>query len=158
MRHKRIRHAIRAFQKKRQSAHEPEHGALVVAVQLADDDEERAHDETERVEQRLLRPDGPAKRVIRGVGDEAAEGPAHDVQEPEHGGPVPGFLGRQRRVELRAVVVAEDGVDGELGAEGAEVAGCDYEGLRAGEDGKAFLEGGLADDFAFCGVKHLLVS
>ena len=131
MRHQPIIQPVSSLEEERHARDEAEHGALVVTVQLADDDEERAGDEAKRVQQRLLRPDG-ARRAIRNVAEQAAERAEHDVQQPEHGRPVAALL--QRKLELRAVVVAEDGVERELRPKRAEVARPGHEGLRGGED------------------------
>lgn len=50
------------------------------------------------------------------------------------------------------VVVAEDAVDGQLGAEGAEVACCGDQSLHGEHSESDGLEGGLLDDFCGSGV------
>ena len=56
--------------------------------------------------------------------------------------------------EVFEVVGAEDGVDGEFGAEGAKVAGTGYKGLRGEEDGEGASPRWLLDDFAAGGVQE----
>lgn len=56
---------------------------------------------------------------------------------------------------MDAVVCAEDGVDGEFGAEGAEVAGAYDEGLRGDGDLRHGFEGGVLDGFEVGGGEDL---
>jgi len=56
------------------------------------------------------------------------------------------------------VVGAEDGVDCELGAKGAEVGAAGDEGLEGKNYGHGFFEAGLDDDFTPRGVEHLLLA
>lgn len=56
--------------------------------------------------------------------------------------------------ELFSVVGAEDAVDGELGAEGAEVAGSEDDGLGREADFGDLAPGRLLHHFASCCVEH----
>lgn len=105
------------------AAHEADERGLVVRVHDADDDHEDAGDCAVDVQEHLLAPYA-AGLAVGDVGDDAAEGTADDVEETEHGGPVARVL-EGHGGEVRLVVGAEDAVDRELGAESAEVAGCD---------------------------------
>ena len=58
--------------------------------------------------------------------------------------------------EVGHVVGAEDAVDGELGAEGAEITTGQHERLQGEDDGYGFFEGGLDDDFAAGRIQHVL--
>ena len=101
--------AVGALEEEGHARDEAEHGALVVAVGEADGDLERAGDDGIRVDEVLLAPDAGAG--VDGVGEESARGPAHDVQQTEHGGPAAGAR-LAEGFEVLEVVGAEDGVDG----------------------------------------------
>ncbi len=58
--------------------------------------------------------------------------------------------------EVLEVVGTQDGVDGQFGAEGAEVAAAGDEGLEREDSRHCFLEAGFADDFAPRDIEHLL--
>ena len=78
--------------------------------------------------------------LIEEICDEAASGAADHVEKAEHGGPL-ACLGLTHVGEVFGVEVAQDGVDGELGAEGAGVGDCDGGGGEAEEDVHGFFEG-----------------
>ena len=118
--------AVGALEEEGHAGDEAEHGALVAAVGQADGELEHAGHDGVRVDEALLPPDTGAG--VDGVGYETAEGAEHDVQETEHGGPATG-AGLTERFEVLEVVGAQDGVDGQFGAEGAEVAAAGDEGL-----------------------------
>ncbi len=145
--------AIGALEEEGHAGDEAEHRALVVAVCETDGDLERAREDGVGVDEVLLAPDAGAG--VEGVGEETAEGAEDDVQEAEHGGPATGAR-LAKGFEVLDVVGAQDGVDGEFGAKGAEVAAAGDEGLQGEDNGHCFLEGGFADDFAASDVEHLL--
>ncbi len=124
--------AVGALEEERHAGDEAEHGAFVVAVCETDGDLEGAGDDGVGVHEVFLAPD--AGTGIDGVGEEAAERAEHNVQETEHGGPAAG-AGLTKGFEVFEVVGAEDGVDGQFGAEGAEVAAGGDEGLQGENDG-----------------------
>ena len=145
--------AVGALEEEGHAGHETEHGALAVAVLEPDGDLERARDDGVGVDEVFLAPDAGAG--VDGVGQEAAERAEGDVQETEHGGPAAG-AGLAERFEVLEVVGAEDGVDGQFGAKGAEVAAAGDEGLQGEDDGHGFPPGRLAHDFAAGNIEHLL--
>lgn len=147
--------AVGALEEEGEPGHEAEHGALVVAVGQADGELEGAREEQVPVHEVLLAPDAGAG--VDEVGEEAADGPEGDVEEAEHGGPAPGARLAQR-LEVLDVVGAQDGVDGQLGAEGAEVAAAGDERLHGEDDGHGFLEAGLLDNLPARDVEHLLAA
>ena len=155
VRHEGVVDAVARFEEKRHARDEAEHGGLAFAVEHADGDEEGARDERVAVQEGLLGPDVAAGAAVSEVRGEAAKGPEDDVEQAEHGGPVAGAL-QAEGVEIGEVVGAEDAIDGELGAEGAEVAAGGDEGLGAGADVQDFAHGRLPDDFAFGRVHHLV--
>ena len=145
--------AVGALEEEGEAGDEAEHGALGVAVREADGELEDAGEDGVGVHEVFLAPDAGA--AVDGVGDEAADGPAGDVEEAEHGGPAAGAR-LAEGLEVLEVVGAQDGVDGELGAKGAEVAAAGDEGLEGEDDGHRLLEAGLLDDFPAGDVEHLL--
>lgn len=155
MRHEREIRAIARIHEEGHASHKPEHRVLVMRVCKADSDEEDAADDGHEVDPDLLAPDVAV--AVDDVGDDAAGGAEGHVEEAEHGRPAPG-AGLLEIGEVLGVVGAEDGVDGELGAEGAEVAACQDQGLRTQDHGESFFKAGLLDDFAAGGVEHLLLS
>ena len=155
MRHEAEDGAVGALEEEGEAGNETEHGALIFAVAEADGELKGAGEEQVCVDEVFLSPDAGAG--VDGVGEEAANGAEGDVEETEHGGPAAG-AGLAEGFEVLEVVGAEDGVDGELGAKGAEVAAAGDEGLEGEDDGGGFLEGGLADDFAPGDVEHLLLA
>lgn len=131
-------------------------GGRVVRVDAADDDEQGARDAPAQHDPELLAPQVVARRLEDQVADDAAEGPRDKVEEAEHGGPV----GRARLAqagEVLEVVGAQDRVDGQLAAEGAEV-GRHVEGrLQAEEHPDALGERRLGHDLALGCRAHLLL-
>lgn len=131
-------------------------GRRVVRVDAADDDEQRARDASAQHDPELLAPQVVARRLEDEVADDAAEGPRDKVEEAEHGGPV----GRARLAqpgEVLEVVGAQDRVDGQLAAKGAEV-GRHVEGrLQAEEHPDPFGERRLGHDLALGRRAHLLL-
>ena len=119
----------------------------------ADGDLEGTGDDAKGVQEVFFAPDAGA--AVDEIGEYAAGGSEDDVEQTEHGGPAAG-TSLAERFEVFEIVGAEDGIDGELGTEGTEVAaGCD-ERLQAEDYGGGFFEAGFADDFSACSVKHLL--
>ena len=145
--------AVGALEEEGEAGHETEHGALVVAVREADGEFEDAGEDGVGVDEVLLAPDAGA--LVDLVGEEAADGPEGDVEEAEHGGPAAGTR-LAEGFEVLDVVGAQDGVDGELGAKGAEVAAAGDEGLEGEDDGHCLLEAGLLDNLPTGDVEHLL--
>ena len=145
--------AVGALEEEGEAGHEAEHGALLVAVRQADGELEDARQDGVRVHEVLFAPDAGAG--VDGVGEEAADGPEGHVEEAEHGRPAPGAR-LAEGLEVLDVVGAQDGVDGELGAKGAEVAAAGDEGLQGEDDGEGLLEAGLLDNFPARDVEHLL--
>ena len=145
--------AVGALEEEGEAGDEAEHGALVVAVLQADGDFEGAGEEDVAVDEVLLAPDAGAG--VDGVGDQAADGAEGDVQETEHGGPAAG-AGLPESFEVLDVVGAQDGIDGQLGAKGAEVAPAGDEGLQGEDDRHCILEAGLLDNLSTGDIEHLL--
>ena len=145
--------AIGALEEEREPGHKAEHGALGMAVREADGEFEDAGEDGVSVDEVFFPPDAGA--AVDGVGDEAADGPEGDVEEAEHGGPAAGAR-LAEGLEVLDVVGAQDGVDGQLSAEGAEVAAAGDERLEGEDDGHRFLEAGFLDDFPAGDVEHLL--
>lgn len=109
---------------------ESDEGADVAAaglrrVDLADDDEQCACQETARRDPSLLEPEVAPEPVVQNVRNDTAEWSVHKVEEAEDGGVVAG-LGLVEVGEVLLEIGAEDGVDGELTAERACV-GSDVE-------------------------------
>ena len=75
--------AVGAVHEESDERDEPEHGAVVVGVELADDDEEGAHDGDVAVEEDALGPDAVCFLVDE-VGDDATKGTEDNVEETEH--------------------------------------------------------------------------
>ena len=155
VRHEREIRSVATFEEKRHAGDEAEHGALVVRVDEPDGDEEGTGDDTVRVDEHFLAPDAGVR--VDEVGNDAAERAEEDVQEAEHGGPPTG-AGLAEFGEVLDVIGAEDGVDGQLAAEGVEVAAGQDEGLQGEDDAHRFAEGRFDDDFAARRVEHLLLA
>ena len=145
--------AVGALEEEGEAGDETEHGALLVAVGEADGEFEDAGEDRVSVDEVLFAPDAGAG--VDPVGEEAADGPEGDVEETEHGGPAAGAR-LTEGFEVLDVVGAQDGVDGELGAKGAEVAAAGDEGLEGEDDGHGLLEAGLLDNLPAGDVEHLL--
>ena len=151
--HEREIGAVARFEEEGHTGDEAEHGAVGMGIGETDGDEEGTSEDGEHVDEDLLAPDVGV--AVDEVGDDASQGPEDDVEEAEHGRPLP-RAGLFQRGEVFHVVGAQDGVDGQLSAEGAEVGACGHEGLRADDDGEGLFEAGLGDDLAAGGVEHLL--
>lgn len=147
--------AIASFEKERHSSHESEHGGVRLGVEDADCDLESTADDTQGVEPYFLVPHAACLAVDE-IGDEATCGTEDDVQEAEHCCPATG-TGLKELGEVVEIVGAENGVDGELSTEGAEVAERYDSGLRCEDNGHCFLEARLDDDFSAGGIQHCLL-
>ncbi|KAA8576641.1 hypothetical protein EYC84_006730 [Monilinia fructicola] len=121
--------AVAGFEEEAHAGDQGEHGGGGLGVCEADGEEEGAGEEAEGEEVQFLGLD-VVRAVVEEVGEHAAEGAEDDVEEAEGGG-VAAAAGFAEGGEVVEVVGAEDAVDCELGAEGAEVAGGDEEGLWA---------------------------
>ena len=155
VRHEREVGAVAALEEKGHAGDEAEHGGGAGGVGEADGDEEGAGADAVGVQEGLLAPDAGA--AVEEVGDDAAERAEDDVEEAEHGGPVAG-PGLAEGGEVLDVVGAQDGVDGQFGAKGAEVATSEDEGLQGEDDVHGFAEGRFDHDLAPRRVQHLLLA
>ena len=144
---------VARFEEECHTGYETEHGGFMVRVCESYRDLKRSSYDGEGVQEGFFAPD--ARVRVQCVGDKTACGPESHVQKTEHGGPTPRSRLTQR-FEILEVVGAEDGVDGEFGAEGTEVVHRGHEGLEGEDDGHGFFEGGFLDDFAAGDVEHLL--
>ena len=151
MRHKPKVSPISPLKEERHSCDEPKHSRLILTIQHPDDNQEHPRHNPVRVQHHLLRPHAAPRPPVRHVRREAAQRPRHAVQKAEHGGPVARLLEAELG-EVLHVVVSEDAVDGELGAERAEVARGGDERVLAEHDAQDGGEGGLLDDFPAGGV------
>lgn len=100
---------------------EADEGAHVAAaglggVHLPDGDEQHAAEDSACRDPALLHPEVATESVVEHVGNDAAEGPADQVEEPENGGVAARLRLAQMR-EVGLVVGTEDGIDGQLAAE-----------------------------------------
>ena len=152
MRHQRKRQSIRARKEESQpNSHQRNHSPNLPRVHQPDNKQHNPRPNTVNVQQDLLRPHAVARVAVGKVRDVPAERARDAVEQAEHGGPVAGDLERHGG-EVVHVVVAQDAVDAEFGAEGAEVA-CGWDESLEGEHGaEDALEGGLLDDFGCGGV------
>ena len=155
MRHETEDCAVARFEEQGHPGDEPEHRAVGLWIGGADGDEESSGDDGEDVDEVFLAPD--ARALVDGVGEETPCGAGDNIEEAEHCGPAAGAGLTQLR-EVLNVVCAKDGVDGKLGAEGAEVGAAGDEGLEGENDAHGFFKGRLDDDFAAGRVEHLLLA
>ena len=119
MRQQREHTPIASLLEERQPGHQPDHRRQMLAIQRPNHNHKHSHDHRQRVHQDLLRPQ-TARHPIDEIRQDPAQGPEHRVEQPVHGRPAPGARLALLR-EVLEVVGAQEGVDGELGAEGAEV-------------------------------------
>ena len=144
---------VARFEEECHTGNETEHGGFVMGVCESYRDLKCPGDDGEGVQKGFLPPD--ARVRVQCVGYQTPRGAEGHVQQPKHSGPA----SRPRlpqRFEILEVVGAEDGVDGEFGAEGTEVVHGGHEGLEGEDDGHGFFEGRFLDDFAAGDVEHLL--
>jgi len=153
VRHQREVGPVPGLEEQRHQRHQPEHQRLLLRVEQANEDQQRPGDDAHDVDQRLLAPQVLGASVDQ-VRRDAAERPEEDVEQPEHGGPPPRPRLPQVR-EVLEVVRAQDAVDGQLGAEGVEVAEGQREGLEGAGHGERVLEGRLDDDLAARRLDHV---
>ena len=153
MRHETEIRPVARLQEKRHPGNKPKHGIPIMRVRGPDRDQKHARHERKDVNQVLFPPH--VRAPVDEIREDAPEGSEDDVQEAEHGGPV-AAAALLEGGEVLQVVGAQDAVDGELGAEGAEVASPRHERLHREDDFQEFLARGFDDDFAAGGVEHLL--
>lgn len=156
MRHKREIGTVASLEKECHRGHEPEHGGMGVGIEDPDRDLESTSDDAECMQKDLLAPD-LTRLGVEEIGHQASRRTTDDVQKTEHSSPATG-TSLAEGLEVLKVVASEDGVDGQLGAEGAEVADRDNGGLWAEDNGHAFVEGGLDDYFTAGDGEHLLLA
>ena len=155
MRHEGKVSAVAGFEEEGHACDQAEHGAFVVRVGETDSDEERSGDDGEAMDEVFLAPHaGP---LVEEVGCNTAKGPEEDIEQPEHCGPVAG-AGLSELREILDVVCAEDGVDCQLGSEGAEIASSGHECLQGENHGHCFFESGLYDDLTTSSLQHCLLA
>lgn len=155
VRHKGVTDTVATLKEESQTSEETEHGSLVVGVEDTDGDCESTEDDSVGVKKNLLAPDGAsaAEGVVSG---ETTERTADDVEKTEHGSPVTRFLETETiALEVDTVPCTEDGVDGKLSTERAEVMNTSDPGLRGSSNVENFLASGLADNLALGGFVHL---
>lgn len=155
VRHQSVVGAVACFQKKRHAGDEAEHGVLLLRVQDANGDQEGSGDDGETVKPNLFGP-GRAGFAVDVVSHDATDGAEDHVEETKHGSPV-ATSGLAERLEVLKVVCTQDGVDRQLCAEGAEVAGGCDESLHRENNRYGFLEGRLLNNLASRSVEHLLL-
>lgn len=156
VRHKGVVEPVGALEEESQTTRDQtDEGGFVPRVRDADNNAEHAGHDAVDVEQDLLGPHR-SRLAVGKVAHHTAEGPHDDVEQAEDGSEVARFL--EAEAEVALVVVAEDGVDGELGAKGAEVGGAGDEGGSGEDDAEHLAEAGLLNDFAAGNVDHLLLA
>lgn len=121
MRHEAKVGPVTRLEEERHPCHEPEHGALVVGVCQPNCDEEGPRDDSHEVDPCFFAPQ--ACVGVYQIGNDAPERSKGYIEEAEHGRPI-AAAGLLKGGEVLDVVRAQDGVDGQLGAKGAEVAAC----------------------------------
>lgn len=142
--------SVARFQEEGQPGHQTEHLCVAGRVGQANSQLECAHDDAQEGEEELLRPDGFSV-AEKDVCHEATGRTADDVQQTEHCCPAACFC-LAHLGELGDVVRAQDGVDGEFGAEGAGVGDCNGHGGQAEGDLEGLLPGGSDDGVRLQGI------
>lgn len=155
MRHQAEIRPVASFQEESHPSNKPKHVVPVVWIRRPDSDRENSHQDSEDMDKGLLAPH--AHPWVDKIADHASQGTEYDVEQTEHSSPIPAPCLLERR-EVLDVVGAEDAVDGEFGAERAEVGAASDESLEREDNREGFAERGLDDNFAAGGVKHLLFS
>lgn len=151
MRHQGEIRPVPRLQKHRHQRDQPHHRIQLLRIQLPDHDQKSPRHHAHEVDPELLRPQIVPRPLEYQVAEEPASRPRDDVQQPEHCGPPPG-RGLPQVGKVLQVVGAEDGVYGELAAEGTDVGGHQRDGLEGAEDFEGFFSGRLDDDFGVGGV------
>lgn len=155
VRHEREIGTVARFEEEGHAGNETKHRTLVVRIRKTNRNLEHARHNGESVYQEFLTP--YAGLGVDGVRDQPASRPERDIEKPKHGRPTP--RARLSEVlEIFEIVSAEYGIDGKLGAEGAEVASSLDERLEGEDDGHRFFKSGLADNFTARDIEHLLFS
>jgi len=124
-----------------------------MAVNETDGDEEASGDDSQRVQPNLLAPDR-ASFLLDDIGDGSSERSEHNVEKTKHGGPATGTC-LTKLGEVLEVVAPQNRVDGKFGAEGAEVACCDCEGLGRQDDRHGFFKCRLDYNFTLGRFQHV---
>ena len=124
-------------------------------VREAYGDQECTREDGEEVNEVFLPPN--IGLAVDEVGEHTAHGSEENIEKTEHGSPISG-AGLAELREILNVVGTKDRVDGELGAEGAEVAAGRDHGLQGEDNGHGFLKGGLDDDFTSGSLEHGLLA
>lgn len=136
------------------SGNESEHCRLLVRVYFADDDKEDARDDGIDMQHDLFAPHATGI-AIREIADESTQRPGHNVEETKHGSPVSVFLQREFG-EVLVIVIAQNAINGQLGAEGAEIACAGNKGLEGEENTCSFFECRFLNNLALGDLDHLL--
>lgn len=157
MRYKRKVGAVTRLKEDGHQGNETNHGVLVVRVDFADDDAHDASNDADKVDPQLLCPQIAVRRDVDPVSNEASKRASDNIEKTEHGCPATGLCLAEVG-EVLEVVCAKDGVDGELGTEGVEVAESEHSCLWGQDDLHCLLDGGLLDDFVLVAVDDLNVA
>ena len=145
---------VARLQEKRHPSHEPKHGIPRTGVRGANRNEKNTGDDGQGMDQDLLAPHACSR--VDEIAYHTSQGSEHDVQKTEHGGPI-AAAALLEGWEILEVVRAEDAVDSEFGAKGAEVGTPLDERLGGEDDREGLAEGGFDNNLASGGVEHLLL-
>jgi len=155
VRNKRVVESVRTLKEEADTtSDETDEGGAGVRVDYTGDDHEHTGKSDVNVKEHLLAP--RSRHTVCVIGNNTTKRSEDDVEETEHGSPITRVL--KTELEVAAVVVTENAVDGKLAAERAEVADTEDEGLRREDDRDGILEGRLLDDFATYGIEHLFLA
>jgi len=97
--------AVAGLEEDGHQGNEAEHGALVVRVRLANDDEHQASDDTADVNPGFLKPQIASAKVVQEIRDDATQWAGDEIEEAEHGCPV-GRAGLAQGREVLQVIGA----------------------------------------------------
>lgn len=122
MRHKREISTIARLKEEAQARNKSKHSMRAHRIRKSNRNQESSHDNTREMQPRFLAPRACA--AIHEIGNNTSQRTKHDIQQAEHSCPATG-TGLSEVFEVLEIIRAENGIDGEFGAEGAEVAGGD---------------------------------
>lgn len=157
MRHKRKVSTVTSLEEDSHQCNKSDHSVLIMRVDLADDDAHETSNDTNEVDPKFLGPQIAARCNVDPVSDEASKGTGDNVEETEHGCPPTGLC-LPEVWEVLEVVCAKDGIDGELGAEGVEIAEGEHSSLRRQDDFHCLFQCRLLHHFVLVAVDDLNIA
>jgi hypothetical protein len=147
--------AVACIEKESHAHDQAEHDTLVVRVYHADDDQQDARDDAQKVDPCLLAPNVCA--LVDYVRDNSAQRSKDDVDQPKHSGPS-SRPGLSEAWELLKIIGTQNGIDCQFGSKRAKVGGTVHQRLPRKDYPHCFTKTGVDNNFSKSNFKLTFLS